>query len=183
MNRAGARIKISRAPRLKRKIVKMCRHVLTGFSKARDQNRNDCPVLCPRAGGNLVQSASRFERFPTPAVARGSSSVPPRTVLFNFAALVFLLAARQFANYVCIALAGSVGCEQKEPKKLQTDADASSSFRRPGSVRLKEYYRKQEKITTFVPVSALGRDTDVMGAMLIAGHRLSSVEEQTIFIT
>ena len=40
------------------------------------------------------------------------------TVLFNFAALVFLLAARQFANYVCIALAGSVGCEQKEPKKL-----------------------------------------------------------------
>ncbi|WP_300828953.1 hypothetical protein [uncultured Rikenella sp.] len=42
------------------------------------------------------------------------------TVLFNFAALVFLLAARQFANYVCIALAGSVGCEQKEPKKLQS---------------------------------------------------------------
>ncbi|WP_294594152.1 hypothetical protein [uncultured Rikenella sp.] len=39
------------------------------------------------------------------------------TVLFNFAPLVFLLAARQFANYVCIALAGSVGCEQKEPKK------------------------------------------------------------------
>ncbi|WP_304707925.1 hypothetical protein [uncultured Rikenella sp.] len=42
------------------------------------------------------------------------------TVLFNFAALVFLLAARQFANFVCIALAGSVGCEQKEPKKLQS---------------------------------------------------------------
>ncbi|WP_297625386.1 hypothetical protein [uncultured Rikenella sp.] len=42
------------------------------------------------------------------------------TVLFNFAALVFLLAARQFANHVCIALAGSVGCEQKEPKKLQS---------------------------------------------------------------
>jgi len=40
------------------------------------------------------------------------------TVLFNFAPLVFLLAARQLANYVCIALAGSVGCEQKEPKKL-----------------------------------------------------------------
>jgi len=34
--------------------------------------------------------------------------------------LVFLLAARQLANYVCIALAGSVGCEQKEPKKLQS---------------------------------------------------------------
>ena len=47
----------------------------------RDQNRNDCPVLCPRAGGNLVQSASRFERFPFPAVARGSSSVPPETAL------------------------------------------------------------------------------------------------------
>ncbi|WP_304709305.1 hypothetical protein [uncultured Rikenella sp.] len=53
------------------------------------------------------------------------------TVLFNFAALVFLLAARQFANYVCIALAGSVGCEQKEQKKLQTDACASSRCRWP----------------------------------------------------
>ncbi|WP_294593317.1 hypothetical protein [uncultured Rikenella sp.] len=45
------------------------------------------------------------------------------------------------------------------------------------------FLESTEKITTFVPVSALGRDTDVMGAMLIAGHRLSSVEEQTIFIT
>ncbi|WP_300730315.1 hypothetical protein [uncultured Rikenella sp.] len=42
------------------------------------------------------------------------------TVLFNFAVLVFFLAARQFANHVCIALAGSVGCEQKEPEKLQS---------------------------------------------------------------
>ncbi len=53
-----------------------------------------------------------------------SSFVPPQTVLVGFA---FLLAARQFANCVCIVLAGSVGCEQKEPKKLSTDAYASSS--------------------------------------------------------
>ncbi|WP_300601345.1 hypothetical protein, partial [uncultured Rikenella sp.] len=43
---------------------------------------------------------------------------PAGTVLFNFAPLVFLLAARHFANCVCIALAGSVGCEQQRTKKL-----------------------------------------------------------------
>ncbi|WP_300828323.1 hypothetical protein [uncultured Rikenella sp.] len=63
--------------------------------------------------------------FPFKASARDLVIAPAGTVLFNFAALVFLLAARQFANCVCIALAGSVGCEQREPEKLLTDADAS----------------------------------------------------------
>ncbi len=39
------------------------------------------------------------------------------TVLFNFAPLVFLLAARQ-SGQARFALAGSVGCEQREPEKL-----------------------------------------------------------------
>ncbi|WP_300601488.1 hypothetical protein, partial [uncultured Rikenella sp.] len=61
---------------------------------------------------------AHFDDFPPKAAARDLVIAPARTVLFNFAPLVFLIAARQFANCVCIALAGSVGCEQKEPKKL-----------------------------------------------------------------
>ncbi|WP_297830780.1 hypothetical protein [uncultured Rikenella sp.] len=64
-----------------------------------------------------------------------SSFDPPETVLVGFA---FLLAARQFANYVCIALAGSVGCEQKEPKKLSS---ASLRDALAGSARMRKRSR------------------------------------------
>ncbi len=121
--------------------------------------RQPRPVLWPRAGGNLIQTRNTRlndflfqqsravelrsralgnlvktrKRILTISLLRCGARLWLRegTVLFNFAPLVFLLAARQFANCVCIALAGSVGCEQKEPKRLSTDANASSSCRRP----------------------------------------------------
>ena len=76
-------------------------------------------------GRVLFFLASRCLRLPRATSAKPASGLCPRY------ATRFLLAARQFANCVCIALAGSVGCEQKEPKNRRSNRVPSNLFEWP----------------------------------------------------
>ncbi len=104
-------------PHLPRVIVELCSARLGNLVKTRKRiltislfRRRRAIRSLPRI--ELFLLASRCLRLP-----RATSAKPVNGLCFRNATR-FLLAARQFANFVCIALAGSVGCEQREPEKL-----------------------------------------------------------------